>query len=170
MPWAHQCITTSMHGTLVSDIVVSVAEMPDTEPRDMLSEVYNFNLLVGTQVIAPVDCSCWWCQLSANHCNGILYEDHFTWVHKATSLSHKRQYHPNPDSDSSLFYSKAEMDQFCEGLKVLGVLDANFMSHFFTNKVEKLTAGLTNHTLWKLWSRDWFSAYTCRYVPSISPL
>lgn len=135
MPWAHQCITTSMHGTLVSDIVVSVAEMPDTEVRDMVWEVYNFDLLVGNQVIAPVDCSCWWFQLSANHCNGILYEEHFIWVHKATSLSHKRQYHPNPDSDSSLFYSKAEMDQFCKGLKVLGVLEANFMSHFFTNKV-----------------------------------
>jgi len=58
MPWVHQCITTSMHGTLVSDIVVSVAEMPDTEVRDMLSEVYNFDLLAGNQVIAPVDCSC----------------------------------------------------------------------------------------------------------------
>jgi len=58
MPWAHQCITTSMHGTLASDIVVSVAEMPDTEVRDKLSEVYNFDLLVGNQVIAPVDCSC----------------------------------------------------------------------------------------------------------------
>ena len=134
-----------MHGTLVSDIVVSVAEMPDTEPRDMLSEVYNFNLLVGTQVIAPVDCSCWWCQLSANHCNGILYEDHFTWVHKttslfhkATSLFHKRQYHPNPDSDSSLFYSKAEMDQFCEGLKVWEVNSRFNQSYTLKIRIKRL--------------------------------
>ena len=46
-----------------------------------------------------------------------------------------------------LLRSKAEMDQFCEGLKSLGVLHAirkypDLMSHFFTHQgVDKLTAG-----------------------------
>ena len=48
-----------------------------------------------------------------------------------------------------LLQSKAEMDQFCEGLKALGVLDAvreypGLMSPFFTNTaVQNLTAGDT---------------------------
>ena len=50
-----------------------------------------------------------------------------------------------------LLRSKAEIDQFSEGLKALGVLDAirnypSLMSCFFINKeIQHLTAGLTKH-------------------------